>query len=63
MDIKEEDIVGIYKLKDGNKYIFLTDETVYREEADGKLNKIELTKNNVEKIKRDIGTGKTDVAR
>lgn len=63
MNIKKEDIVGTFKLKDGNKYIFLADETVYKEEADGKLTKIELNKKNLKKIQDDIGTGKTDVVR
>jgi len=63
MEIKEENIVGTFRLKDGNKYIFLADETVYKEESDGKLTKIELNKKNIKKIKDDIGTGKTDVVR
>lgn len=63
MNIKKEDIVGTFTLKDGNKYIFLVDETVYKEEADGKLTKIELNKKNIKKIQEDIGTGKTDVVR
>lgn len=63
MEIKEENIVGTFRLKDGNKYIFLADETVYKEDSDGKLTKIELNKKNIKKIQDDIGTGKTDVVR
>ncbi len=63
MDIKEEDIVGIYKMKDGNNYIFLIDKTVYKQDSDGKLTKVELTPKNIEKIQEDIGTGKTDIIR
>jgi len=61
MDIKRENIVGTYKLKDGNKYIFLMDKTVYLENINGELTKIELTQENIKKIKDDIGTGKTDI--
>lgn len=63
MDIKKEDIVGVYRLKDGNKYIFLIDKTVYKQDSEGKLTKVELTHENIEKMQEEIGTGETDVIR
>lgn len=63
MELNKENIVGTFRLKDGNKYVFLADETVYKEEPDGKLTKIELNKKNIKKIQDDIGAGKTDVVR
>ena len=63
MDIKKEDIVGVYRLKDGNKYIFLIDKTVYKQDSKGKLTKVELTHENIEKMQEEIGTGETDVIR
>ena len=63
MEIKEENIVGTFRLKDGNKYIFLIDKTVYKQDLEGKLIKVELTNENIEKIYKEIGTGKTDIIR
>lgn len=63
MELNKENVVGTFRLKDGNKYIFLADETVYKEDLDGKLTKIRLNKENIKKIQDDIGTGKTDVVR
>lgn len=61
--MNEDEIVGTFRLSDGNRYIFMADESVYKENPNGKLIKIELTKKNKKKIQKDIGTGKTDVVR
>ena len=63
MEINEEDIVATYVLDDGCQYIFLADQTVYKKHKDGKITKIELNKNNIDKIKKDIGEGETDIVR
>ena len=63
MNIKKEDVVGVYRLKDGNKYIFLIDKTVYRQDSEGKLTKVELTPKNIENMQAEIGKGETDVIR
>lgn len=63
MEIKKEDIAGTFKLKDGNKYIFLIDETIYKEDSKGNLTKIELNKRNLRRIGKDMGRVETDVER
>lgn len=59
----EEKVMGRYILKDGSKYIFLEDRTVYKEEMSGKLTQIKLNKKSIEKIQENIGEGNTDIER
>ena len=63
MEINDEDIVGIYILDDGCKYIFLADKTIYKENENGERVKIELNEKNIKKIQREIGESPTDVIR
>lgn len=63
MEIRKENIVAQYRLKDGNKYIFLMDKTVYLESVDGELKEIELTQKNIQRIKDNVDIGKTDIKR
>lgn len=63
MNINEADIVGTFRLRDGKKYIFLADETVYKEDSDGRLTEVKMNKRNIRKMQNEIGTGETDVIR
>ena len=63
MEINEKDIVASYVLDDGNKYIFLANKTVYMKKTDGSLIKIELSKNNMQRINKEIGEGETDIVK
>jgi len=63
MEFKEEDIIGTYILADGCRYIFLADKTIYKENQNGEIVKIELNEKSIKKLKEEIGEGLTDVIR
>lgn len=59
--MNEDEIIGTFKLEDGSRYIFMSDETIYKEDANGKIIQIEPTSKNIKKIKDEIGQGETDI--
>ena len=61
MEIKEENVIASYILDDGCKYVFLSDQTVYKQNKDGSLTKVVLNKNNIKRINKEIGEGQTDI--
>jgi len=61
--MNEEEIAGTFLLEDGSKYIFMLDETIYKQDINGKLIKVEPTPKNIKKIKNDIGEIDTDIIR
>lgn len=60
-NMNEDEIIGTFKLEDGSKYIFMSDNTIYKEAGNGKIIEIELTPKNIKKIKEEIGQGETDI--
>lgn len=58
--MSEDEIAGTFLLKDGSKYIFMLDETIYKQDVDGKITRIESNPKNIKKIQEDLGI-KTDV--
>lgn len=63
MEINEEDIIGTYILEDGCRYLFMSDKSIYKEDVNGKITKVELNEKNIDEIQKKIGTGPTDVIR
>ena len=61
--MNEDEIIGTFKLEDGSKYIFMSDETIYKEDVNGKIIQIELTIKNLKKVKEDIGEVVTDIVK
>lgn len=63
-NIDTNNIRGKFKTKTGKTYIFLKDGSLLEEDLNGNITKVDLTiKENIIKIKEDIGKGQTDVER
>ena len=63
-NIDINDIKGIYKAKTGKTYIFLKSGNLLEEDINGNILKIDLNdKENIKRIKVEIGKGHTDVVR
>lgn len=60
--MSEDEIAGTFLLEDGSKYIFMLDETIYKQDVNGKLTQIESNSKNIKKIQEDLGI-KTDVVK
>lgn len=63
MKIKDEDIVGKIEAKDGSVYLFLTDKTIYKKTADGKLTRFNLTVKNTRELRNNMELGNSDIVR
>ena len=63
-NIDTNNIKGRFKAKSGKTYIFLKDGSLLEEDLKGNITKIDLSiKENIKRIKEDIGEGHTDVVR
>ena len=63
-NIDTNNIRGRFRAKSGKIYIFLEDGSLLEEDLDGNITKIDLSiKENIRRIKEDIGKGHTDVVR
>lgn len=63
-NIDTNNIRGRFRAKSGKTYIFLKDGNLLEENLDGNITKIDLSiKENIKRIKKDIGEGHTDIVR
>lgn len=63
-NIDTNNIKGKFRAKSGKTYIFLKDGSLIEEDLNGNITKIDLSiKENIKRIKEDIGEGHTDVVR
>lgn len=63
-NIDINNIKGRFRAKSGKTYIFLKDGSLLEEDLDGNITKIDLSiKENIKRIKEDIGEGHTDIVR
>lgn len=63
-NIDINNIRGRFRAKSGKTYIFLKDGSLLEEDLNGNITKIDLSiKENIRRIKEDIGEGHTDVVR
>lgn len=63
-NIDINNIRGRFRAKSGKTYIFLKDGSLLEEDLDGNITKIDLNiKENIKRIKEDIGNGHTDIVR
>ena len=57
-------IKGKFKISKEKTYIFLNNGKIFEEDSQGNITEIDTqNKDNIEKIKKDIGKGYTDVER
>lgn len=63
-NIDTNNIKGRFRAKSGKTYIFLKDGSLLEEDLNGNITKIDLSiKENIGRIKEDIGEGQTDIVR
>lgn len=63
-NIDTNNIKGRFRAKSGKTYIFIKDGSLLEEDLNGNIKKIDLSiKENIKRIKEDIGEGHTDVVR
>ena len=63
-NIDTNNIRGRFRAKSGKTYIFLKDGSLLEEDLDGNITKVDLSiKENIKRIREDIGEGHTDVVR
>ena len=63
-NIDINNIRGRFRAKSGRTYIFLKDGSLLEEDSNGNITKIDLSiKENIKRIKEDIGEAHTDVVR
>lgn len=57
-------IKGRFKINNEKTYVFFTNGKIFEEDKNGNLKEIDISKKqNIEKIKKDIGRGYTDIER
>ena len=63
-NIDTNNVKGRFKAKSGKTYIFLKDGSLLEKDLNGNITKIDLSiKENIKRIKEDIGEGQTDIVR